>query len=242
MKLTATKTAAIALIAAAGMFGTFAPAVQAQAVAVPSAAGFQKAQAAVEHDIIARQVQLALLGTDVANAANVTTSDRAALVTVLTNEQSALATDATNAAAATTGAGLSAVRQAMVGDERVYAVVTGQVGLVIGADNATVTEAGYTALVGELGPMVTELGSTRASDLLADVGSRVTAATALTNGVSSSALALTPAGYPGNASQIKAWTFQLSEVSHDLAAAKYDIKSIEDIARGLTRLPVGHRI
>jgi hypothetical protein len=223
------------------MFPTFAPAVQAQTVAVPSPSQFQKAQAAVEHDIIARQVQLALLGTDVANAANVTTSDRAALVTVLTNEQSALATDATNAAAATTEAGLSAVRQAMVGDERVYAVVTGQVGLVIGADNATVTEAGYTALVSELGPLVTELGSTHASNLLSDVGSRVSAATALTTGVSSSALALTPAGYPGNASQIKAWTFQLSEVAHDLAAAKYDIKSIEKFALGLNRLP-GHRI
>ena len=121
-------------------------------------------------------------------------------------------------------------------------MVTGQVGLVIGADNATVTEAGYTALVSELGPLVTELGSTHASNLLSDVGSRVSAATALTTGVSSSALALTPAGYPGNASQIKAWTFQLSEVAHDLAAAKYDIKSIEDIARGISRLPVGHRI
>jgi len=242
MKLTATKTAAIALIAAAGMFPAFAPAVQAQTVAVPSTSQFQKAQAAVEHDIIARQVQLALLGTDVANAANVTTSDRAALVTELTNEQSALATDATNAAAATTLAGLAAVRQAMVGDERVYAVVTGQVGLVIGADNATVTEAGYTALVTELGPMVTELGSTHASNLLSDVGSRVTAATSLTNGVSTNALALTPAGYPGNASQIKAWTFQLSEVAHDLAAAKYDIMSIEKLALGLNRLPGGHRI
>ena len=97
------KTAtAIALIAAAAMVPAFAPAVQAETVLTPSTAQFQHAQEALEHQIIARQVQLVLLGTEVANAANVTTSDRSALVTIITNEQSALATDATNAVAATT--------------------------------------------------------------------------------------------------------------------------------------------
>jgi hypothetical protein len=107
------KTAtAIALIAAAAMVPAFAPAVQAQTVLTPSPAQFQHAQQALEHQIIARQVQLVLLGTEVANAANVTTSDRSALVTIITNEQSGLATDATNAAAATTVAELATVRSA----------------------------------------------------------------------------------------------------------------------------------
>ena len=89
MRLSATKATAIALLAVAGLVPTFASAVQAQAPAVPSTARFQRAQEALEDQIIARQVQLALLGAGVADAANVTTSDRAVLVTVITNEQSA---------------------------------------------------------------------------------------------------------------------------------------------------------
>ncbi len=238
MRLNPTKATAIALIAAAGLVPTFASAVQAQAPALSSPASFQRAQEALEDQIIARQVQLVLLGTEVANAASVTTSDRAALVTVITNEQGALATDATNAAAATTYADLNTVRTAMLGDERVYAVVTGQVNLVLAADNDTVTEAGYTSLAAEIGPLVTELGSTHASALLADVTSQATAATALTTGVSAEALALTPAGYPGNQSEIKTWTFQLGQAQRDLAAAKRDIKAIEAIALYTHRLHV----
>jgi hypothetical protein len=217
------------LIAAVSMF-LFASSAQAQSQLTRSTTRFQQAQLALEHQIIARQVQLALLGTEVANAANVTTSDRSALTTIITNEQTALGTDATNAAAATTFAELNTVRQAVIGDERVYAVVTAQVNLVVVADNDTVTEGGYTALATELAPLVTELGSTHASTLLTDITSQVTAATSLTNGVSADALALTPAGYPGNKSQIKTWTYQLGQVSRDLGIAKRDVKDIEAIA------------
>jgi hypothetical protein len=237
------KTAtAIALIAAAAMVPAFAPAVQAQTLQTPSTAQFQHAQQALEHEIIARQVQLVLLGTEVANAANVTTSDRSALVTIITNEQSALVTDATNAAAATPDDELATVHSAVIGDERVYAVVTGQVGLVVTADNETVTEAGYTTLITELTPFVTELGKTHATTLLSDVTSQVAAATALTSPVSAEALALTPAGYPGNASEIKTWTVNTGEAAHDLGIAKNDIKAIEKVALGLQKLPVLHAI
>ncbi len=225
-----TKATVIALIAAASMCFIFASSVQAQSLQTNSSVKFQKAQEALEHQIIARQVQLALLGTEIVNAANVTVPDRSALTTIITNEQTALATDANNAAAATTYAELNTVRTAVVADERVYAVVTAQVGLVIGTDNDTVTEAGYTGLATELAPLVTELGSRHASDLLADITSRVTAATSLTTGVSADALALTPAGYPGNESQIKTWTYQLGQVAKDLAIAKGDVKAIEAIA------------
>ena len=230
MRTHSTKAALITLIAAASMCFIFASSVQAQSLQTNSSVKFQRAQEALEHQIIARQVQLALLGTEVANAANVTTSDRSALTTIITNEQTALGTDATNAAAATTFAELNTVRQAVIGDERVYAVVTAQVNLVVVADNDTVTEGGYTALATELAPLVTELGSTHASTLLTDITSQVTAATSLTNGVSADALALTPAGYPGNKSQIKTWTYQLGQVSRDLGIAKRDVKDIEAIA------------
>ncbi len=43
-------------------------------------------------------------------------------------------------------------------------------------------------------------------------------------------MALAPAGYPGNESQIKTWTYQLGQVSKDLAIAKADVKAIEAIA------------
>ncbi len=233
-----TKATTISLIAAAGIFVVSASSAQAQALLPSSTTKFQQAQLTLEHQIIARQVQLALLGTEVANAANVTTSDRSALSTIITNEQGALGTDATNAAAATTFAELQAIGKAVTGDERVYAVVTGQVNLVIGADNDTVTEAGYTSLATEIGPLVTELGSTRATALLADITSRVTAATSLTTGVSAEALALTPAGYPGNQSQIKTWTYQLNEVGRDLGYAKSDVKAIEAIALGIHKIHV----
>jgi hypothetical protein len=242
MKLTHTKAAVVALIAAAGLLPAFTSSVQAQPLPTNSTTQFQRAQQALEHKIIARQVQLALLGAEVADAANVTAADRSALVTIITNEQSALGTDATNVAAATTDAQLSTVRQAVVGDERVYAVVTGQVGLVMAADNDTVSEAGYTALTIELTPLVTELGSTYATTLLSDVTSEMTAATALTAGVSADALALTPAGYPGNESQIKSYSVNLRESSKDLGTAKVDIKRIETMALGAHKLPRAHII
>jgi hypothetical protein len=237
MTRTHTKATVIALIAAAGMFPILPASAQ-----VVTPVNFPQAQRALEHQIIARQVQLASLGTNVADAANVTTSDRSALSTIITNEQTALAADATNAAAATTGAELTTVHQAVIGDERVYAVVTAQVDLVASADNDAVTEAGYTALTVELGPLVNELGSKHASALLADVTTEVTAATTLTAGVSANALALTPAGYPGNKSQIKTYTFELGQVSHDLGVAKSEVKEIEVIALGLHKLPILHRI
>lgn len=232
MRPHSTKATVIALIAAASMCFVFASSVQAQSRTTSSTIKFQKAQMAVEHQIIARQVQLALLGTEVADAANVTSSDRSALGTIILNEQAALVTDAANAAAAMTFAQLAAVQHAVVQDERVYVVVTAQVGLVIGADNAAVTETGYTGLVTELTPFVAELGSTHATTLLGDVTSFVTAATSLTSGVSTEALGLSPSGYPGNESQIKTYNFQLGQISRDLAMAKGDVKTIEDIALG----------
>jgi len=241
--MTTHKAAATIALVAAGMSSVFASPAQAQPPTTPptstafSATVFQRDQLAVEHEILARQVQLVLIGTNLADAANVTTSDRAALTTIITNEQSALETDANNAAAATTEAQLEAVRQAMIVDERVYLVVSAQFGLVIQADNETVTEGGYTGLVTELTPLVTELNRPRATALLADITSRVTAATSLTSGVSADALGLSPSGYPGNESQIKTWGYQLGQAANDLAIAKTDVKVIEAIALGVRRLP-----
>lgn len=242
------KAAAAIALAVAGIFPTFGLSAQAQSPSasapssIATASVFSHDQLVVEHEILARQVQLALLGTNLADAANVTSSDRAALATIITNEEAALATDAANAAAATTEAQLKAVRQAMLVDERVYAVVTGQVDLVVHADNLTVAEAGYTGLVTELNPLVTELGSSRATRLLANITSEVTAATSLTTGVSANALSLSPSGYPGNQSQVKTWTFQLAEAQRDVSTAKNDVKAIEELALGMHRLPVRHRI
>jgi len=232
MKQHSLKATATVLVAAASMLFAFASSAQAQPVRTTTLTKFQQAQLALEHQIIARQVQLALLGTEVANAASLSTPDRSALVTIITNEQTALGTDATNAAGATTYAQLNMVRQAVIGDERVYVVVTDQVNEVIGADNDTVIEAGYTGLVTELTPLVGELGSKHATHLLGDITSQVTASTALTNGLSTNALALSPSGYPGNESQIKTYNFELAQVAKDLGIAKGDVKNIEDIALG----------
>jgi hypothetical protein len=225
-----TKATVIALIAAAGMFPMFAPAVQAQPMAIPALTQFQKAQLSLENRITARQVQLVLLGTEIADAANVTPADRTALGTIITNEQAALVTDYTNAQAATSDSQLATIAQAMIGDERVYLVVTAQTNLVMAADNDTVVESGYTGLASEISPLVSELNRTRASVLLANINAEVTAATSLTTGVSAGALALTPTGYPGNETQIQTYTTQLGEVSHDLGVARSDVKAIEVIA------------
>ena len=227
-----TKATVIALIAAAGMFSAFAPSVQAQPLVTPALSQFQRAQVALENRITARQVQLVLLGTEIADAANVTTSDRAALGTIITNEQAALVTDYTNAQAATTDAQLAVIGQAMINDERVYLVVTAQTNLVMAADNDSVVETGYTGLASEISPLVSELNRSRAAVLLANINAEVTAATSLTTGVSAGALALTPAGYPGNETQIRTYTAQLGEVSHDIGVARVDVKAIEGIALG----------
>jgi hypothetical protein len=67
----------------------------------------------------------------------------------------------------------------------------------------------------------------------------VTAATSLTTGVSGDALALTPAGYPGNKSQIKTYTYQLDQVARDLGTAKWDVKQIEEYALSVRSLHRG---
>ena len=152
------------------------------------------------------------------------------MATIITNEQTALATDYTNAQSATTIAELGPIYQAMIDDERVYVVVTAQANLVMAADNDSVVENGYTGLTAELNPLVSELNSSHASVLLANVTAEVTAATSLTTGVSAGALALTPTGYPANEAQIQTYTTQLGEVSHDLGVAKFDVKAIEAIA------------
>lgn len=231
-------SSAVALAVAAGLSPILASVAQAAPVPTKAAASFSTTQMTLEHDIIARQVQLATLGTQVANGTNITASDRSALSTIISGEQSALATDAANAASATTMSQLDSVRQAMYVDERVYAVVTAQVDLVGAADNDTVTEAGYTALVSDMTPFVNELGSAHATKLLSDVSSEVASASALTTGVSSGALALTPAGYPGNQSQVKTYKYQLAQVSKDLKEARSDINAIERVALGVHRLPI----
>jgi hypothetical protein len=223
------------------MSPAFAPPVQAQPVLTPTTQ-FQKAQVALENKITARQVQLVLLGTELADAANVTTSDRSALASIISNEQTALATDYANAQSATTIAQLGPIYQAMIGDERVYVVATAQANLVMAADNDSVVESGYTGLTAELSPLVGELNSSHASVLLANVTAEVTAATSLTTGVSAGALALTPAGYPANENQVKAYTTQLGEASHDLGVAKFDVKAIEAIALGAHAILKVHAI
>ena len=160
MKQHSLKATAVVLVAAGSMLLAFASSAQAQPRQAKTSTKFQQAQLALEHQIIARQVQLSLLGTEVANAASLATPDRSSLVTIITNEQTALGTDATNAATATTYGALNTVRQAVIGGERVYVVVTDQVNEVIAADGDTVAEAGYTGLASELTPLVTELGST----------------------------------------------------------------------------------
>ena len=116
-------------------------------------------------------------------------------------------------------------------------MVTGQVGLVLAADNETVTEAGYTTLITELTPFVTELGSTHATDAALRRHLSGSGGDSSDQPVSAEALALTPAGYPGNASEIKTWTVNTGEAAHDLGIAKNDIKAIEEVALGLQKLP-----
>ena len=66
----------------------------------------------------------------------------------------------------------------------------------------------------------------------------MTAATALTTGLSTEALALTPAGYPGNESQIKTYAFQLGQVAQRSRDRQGDVKGIEAIALGTNWLHV----
>ena len=54
----------------------FSSSAQAQTLLTHSTTKFQQAQRALEHQIIARQVQLTLLGTEVANASNLTPTDQ----------------------------------------------------------------------------------------------------------------------------------------------------------------------
>ena len=193
---------------------------------------FQKAQQALENKITARQVQLVLLGTELADAANVTSSDRSTLSGIIDKQNSALATDYHQRPGRHHRGRLDGVRQAMIGDERVYAVVTAQVDVVMGADNDTVVEAGYTDLVSEFGPLVGEFSARPTPRLASSVSAEVGLATTATTGISAGALALTPAGYPANQGQITTYTTELAQAAHDLSAAKGDVKRIEAIALG----------
>ena len=237
------RSALVALTAAA-ISAVAVPAAMAQtttstttAPSVGTTLKFEHNQQALEQEIIARQVQLAYLATKVADASNVTASDRTALDNTITSEQTSLAGYAANATAATTGAQLDTIRTEMITDERVYVVVSAETNIVIKADNDTVTEAGLTALVPTLTPLVTELGNAGASTLLANITVQVNAATSETTGVSAGALTLTPTGYPGNETQINTWNSQLNQAANHLAVANADVKAIEGIALNEHKLP-----
>lgn len=192
-------------------------------------AQFLRFKAETEARIIARQVQLDALDAEVATSPSLAASDRSALQADISAAQAFLSQLATQAAQAGSIQSLRGI-YAQVVQDRIYAVLSVQVSLVISADADSALESGLTQLASELQSLVGELGSPWAIRTLADMTARVSSASTLTSGVAAGALSLTASGYPGNESEIGTWRSDLAQARADLSQAERDVARIEHYA------------
>jgi hypothetical protein len=193
---------------------------------------FSQAQQTVETDLAKRVAQLNTLIGRVNGAAGLTPADKATLLADLTKtELPGIQALQSKVPGDTTCAQLRQDAHEMVDDFRVYVVMAPETDLVIANDAPTgalePAISGWIQYAQAHGKNVSD-----AQAAFADYQAKVTAAQSLTTaGQSATLLALTPQGYPGNASVILQARTNLANARNDLYAARGDLaKIIHDLS------------
>jgi len=216
--------------------GTFG--VAAAAGASPTSARFQQAQQALEQQLANRVTQLSHLVSDVAGAASLTTTDRNVLNARLATEQADINALVAKVPTDTTFAQLNSDRSAMLKDNRVYAVMTPQIFVTIGADTAAGQAATLTANEGTLASEVASLtglpGYQNALNHYNNYVKRLDHVTTTMADVAARVLAQTPQGYPHNTHVFVNGNHSVLNANLSIAYATYDASVIAMAAGGYT--------
>jgi hypothetical protein len=228
--MNAMKRSIAALTAAAIGLGTLGLAA-APALAAPDP-GVAKQE--IERKIDERLARLSLLHTKVDDADRMTEGDRSTLGGILDSETSGLTALRAQVDAATDAKTVAGYAKSMVGDYRVYMVVTPQVHLTIGSD---AVGAITTQLVSTLEPKLDDAiakakaagkDTAAAEAANATVKADVAAAAADVEGLSATLVALTPHGYPANEQAMVDARAKLTDARAKLADARTAAHQVVD--------------
>jgi hypothetical protein len=228
LRVTALSTAAAASLAAA-------PAAAAvTASATPGPLAEQTLASIKTHAATAiadREATLQGLASAVEATAQLSASDRAALLALIGGDESGLTALGQTIAADTTVRAAWQDAQKIVHDYRVYVLVVPQTDLVRAADLITSVSGTLAGLEPTLSGLIAQAAlnpgqHATALEALSDFGSKVGAARSDVSAVSAELLALTPAGYPGNAGQVTAAHAAVAGARTELRDARQDVTTI----------------
>lgn len=189
------------------------------------------AKAYVEGLLKARVVRIERLTAEVGTARYVTASDKAALETDLSNELSGMQSLEQQVPGDATCADLVANAGTMVFTYRVYYVMSPQTELVVVADTETGIASGIVRWEPGIQAAITYEAVhgkdvAKAQQALDDLKVQLTDALGTLDGVSSTVLAQTPSGYPGNHAVFVAARNRCADAFSDLAHARADLGTI----------------
>lgn len=224
-------------VVAGGAFG-FAASAGAATTNGASGTKFQQAQQVLEQQLSARVTQLSHLVSDVAGAKSLTVQDANKLNASLSTEQANINALVAKVPSDTTFAELNSDRAAMYKDNRVYAVMTPQIFVTIGADTAAAQAAVLVANEATLASEVASLqGLPGYQNALNHYNNYVTRLAHVTDNmadVSARVLAQTPQGYPHNTHVFVNGNHGVLNANVSLAYATYDASVIALAAGGYT--------
>lgn len=189
----------------------------------------------IGHDMVtARLGVLSSLAAKVAASTTLSSAHSAALGTLLSSDRSGLSALDATIQADTTLAQCRGDVQSIVTRYRVYVLVVPQVHIVIAADALQAAGNRLATLEPRLAAAIQDAHlnpgqQQRAGDALNDYTSNVSRAGGLIAGQADAVLALTPAGYPGTQTTLKAAHGNLKAAREDLENARHDFDTIADI-------------
>lgn len=165
-------------------------------------------------------------------AANLTSSDKTALLSVQSNDASGLtALDAT-IQADTTWQQAHSDCEKIVDDYHVYVLFKPQVHIVIAADTVSSVDSEISSLATQLQQKLGSNTNPTVQAALADLTKQAAGAQSAVSGVSAAVLALTPSGYPANKTTLQSGFSSISTARGDLEQARADIEMIRNALEG----------
>jgi hypothetical protein len=239
-KVTKRSFAAVALIAVFGMSISSAAVADSTTTTTTTIANtsFVTAQQALELQLANRATQLQHLVADVTAATTLPSSSAAILQARLLTEQTSLNALITKVPTDTTRAELNADRQAMIRDNRVYAVMSPQVFELIEASvvatQVATMQGNESTLQSETASIVGLPGYKTALNHYNNFVARLLNWSLRIQNVEEIVLAQTPQGFPGNTKIFVAQNHRILEANLALAYAGYDANVIGLATGGYT--------
>ncbi|MHB1890200.1 MAG: hypothetical protein ACYCUF_04890 [Acidimicrobiales bacterium] len=207
------------------------PGASASAGTVCGISKFQEAKAKVEAALATRTSRLSSLSADVSASKTLTAQDRSVLASRLSAETAGISALAQKVPSDTTWKELDADAYSMVHDYRVFAVMSPQVDLTIGADAEAAIEWTLVGMEPGIQKAIADAANhgrdvKGAENAFIDYEINVADAESLSAGVAHLVLAQTPQGYPGNHQVFVSSDRQLTAARQHLGACRSDRETI----------------